>query len=142
MIEKYKKFVRDCGCKKIWSKEFAGCSSASSIMKVLKNMLKELGMEGKPSLAKCKEIATRRELLKDVEELNTNVIYDRREKRTRNFYAENTKKVEEKIELEGDEDEEGVKEIEEVDDDDQKDGDFTDIDEGSESEESEDEYED
>jgi len=44
-------------------------------MKVLKNMLKELGMEGKPSLAKCKEIATRRELLKDVEGKLSLLIY-------------------------------------------------------------------
>jgi len=30
-------------------------------------MLRDLGIEGKPSLAKCKAIATRRELLKDCE---------------------------------------------------------------------------
>jgi len=137
-IEKLKKFVRECGCKKIWSKEFSGCTTANSIIKILKNMLRDLGIEGKPSLAKCKAIATRRELLKDCEELNTNVIYDRSEKRKRNFYSDNTRTVKNKIE-DDDDDDDGDEELQNIEDDDKKDGDFMDLSKYGEPESSDDE---
>jgi len=38
-------------------------------------MLRDLGIEGKPSLAKCKVIATQRELLKDCEGMY--ILYNR-----------------------------------------------------------------
>jgi len=137
-IEKLKKFVRECGCKKIWSKEFSGCTTANSIIKVLKNMLRDLGIEGKPSLAKCKVIATQRELLKDCEELNTNVIYERSEKRKRNFYSDNTRTVKNKIE-DDDDDDDGDEELQNIEDDDKKDGDFMDLSKYGEPESSSDE---
>lgn len=138
-IEKLKKFVRECGCKKIWSKEFSGCTTANSIIKVLKNMLRDLGIEGKPSLAKCKVIATQRELLKDCEELNTNVIYERSEKRKRNFYSDNTRTRTVKNKIEDDDDDEGDEELQDVEDDDKKDGDFMDLSKYGEPESSDDE---
>ncbi|KAJ2743675.1 hypothetical protein GGI20_003566 [Coemansia sp. BCRC 34301] len=67
-ITNLKQYVTKCGLRKVWAKELAGMSGAQQI-RHLKDMLSELGMEGRPTLEKCKKIKAKRDLLAELEEI-------------------------------------------------------------------------
>ncbi|KAG0709456.1 hypothetical protein DFH29DRAFT_888634 [Suillus ampliporus] len=70
-VSKLKAMVVACGVRKIWKKEFADLDTPSGQIKRLKEILKDLGMTGRPTLEKAKGIRAERELaqeLKDVQE--------------------------------------------------------------------------
>lgn len=58
------------------AKKTAQCQSAKEEINVLKDYLKELGLEGKPSLEKCAAIKRKRDLQKEVEGLDTSLIIE------------------------------------------------------------------
>ncbi|KAJ2002837.1 hypothetical protein H4R26_003394 [Coemansia thaxteri] len=60
-ISNLKQYVVKCGLRKVWSKELAGLDGAQQIQH-LKALLEELGMEGRPTLDKCKQIKAKRDL--------------------------------------------------------------------------------
>jgi len=76
-VDRLKNYITKCGVRKIWKKELDGLSEKEQIQK-LQSILKELGMEGRPTLEKCKKIKERREFEKEVEELHNNTILDKR----------------------------------------------------------------
>jgi L-fucose isomerase-like protein len=52
-----------CGVRKVWSKLFDGIEDQpSKQIKMLRKMLEDLGMEGRPSMEKAKAIKAKREL--------------------------------------------------------------------------------
>ncbi|KAJ2418978.1 hypothetical protein GGF41_004816 [Coemansia sp. RSA 2531] len=67
-ITNLKQYITKCGLRKVWAKELAGLSGAQQIQH-LKDMLSELGMEGRPTLEKCKKIKAKRDLLAELEEI-------------------------------------------------------------------------
>ncbi|KAJ2324304.1 hypothetical protein GGI00_005368 [Coemansia sp. RSA 2681] len=67
-ITNLKQYITKCGLRKVWSKELAGLSGAQQIQH-LKDVLNELGMEGRPTLEKCKKIKAKRDLLAELEEI-------------------------------------------------------------------------
>lgn len=79
---KLKAFVLQCGVRKIWKSELDGLDEKESIKKV-KNILKELGVEGTPTAEKCEKIRDRRELAEDVKALDPNKTLSQRELRPR-----------------------------------------------------------
>jgi hypothetical protein len=72
-IKQLKYYILKCGVRKVWKKELEGLSASQSIAK-LKNILSELGIEGRPSLAKCEEIKDRLEFEKEMEAIDTRNI--------------------------------------------------------------------
>ncbi|KAJ2412792.1 hypothetical protein GGI10_003470 [Coemansia sp. RSA 2530] len=67
-VTNLKQYITKCGVRKVWAKELAGLSGAQQIQH-LKDMLNELGMEGRPTLEKCKKIKAKRDLLAELEEI-------------------------------------------------------------------------
>ncbi|KAJ2254790.1 hypothetical protein GGI13_001963 [Coemansia sp. RSA 455] len=67
-ITNLKQYITKCGLRKVWAKELAGLSGAQQIQH-LKDMLSELGMEGRPTLEKCKKLKAKRDLLAELEEI-------------------------------------------------------------------------
>ncbi len=56
-----------CGVHKVWKRELDGLSDEQAIAK-LRQILRDLGMEGRPSLEKCREIKARREYEAEIRE--------------------------------------------------------------------------
>jgi hypothetical protein len=56
-----------CGVRKVWSKELARYDTPREKIKHLKQMLKDVGMEGKYSVEKAARIKEERELAKELE---------------------------------------------------------------------------
>ncbi|KAG1494543.1 hypothetical protein G6F47_009243 [Rhizopus delemar] len=76
-IKRLKGFINKCGVRKVWSRELAGCNSARAEINRLQTILKELGVEGRPSNEKCQAVKRERELKKEFESLDTsNIIKD------------------------------------------------------------------
>lgn len=72
-IQQLKNYILRCGVRKVWKKELEGSSVSQSISK-LKKILQDLGMKGRPSLAKCKVIRDRLELEKEMKGIDTRNI--------------------------------------------------------------------
>ncbi|PVU87311.1 hypothetical protein BB559_006100 [Furculomyces boomerangus] len=70
-----KSYVNRCGVRKPWTKVFAGKTPKHQIS-YLKDTLKSLGMEGRPSLAKCDQIKAKRELEQEMEDIDPKNIID------------------------------------------------------------------
>ncbi|KAF2200793.1 hypothetical protein GQ43DRAFT_60758 [Delitschia confertaspora ATCC 74209] len=56
-----------CGIKKVWSKELAKFDTSKAKINHLKGMLKDAGMDGKPSIEKAARIKEQREFAADLE---------------------------------------------------------------------------
>ncbi|EIW75089.1 hypothetical protein CONPUDRAFT_140104 [Coniophora puteana RWD-64-598 SS2] len=67
-VTRLKKMVLACGVRKTWKTELADKSTNAQI-KRLKEILSELGMDGRPSLEKAREIKEQRELAQELEEV-------------------------------------------------------------------------
>ncbi|EIM85911.1 uncharacterized protein STEHIDRAFT_121905 [Stereum hirsutum FP-91666 SS1] len=68
-IKRLKSFVVACGVRKQWAREFKDLTLPSEQIKRLREILAELGMEGRLSMEKAKEIKTKRELAKELEDV-------------------------------------------------------------------------
>ncbi|POW05997.1 hypothetical protein PSHT_10531 [Puccinia striiformis] len=68
-IKKLKGFVVACGVRKQWKREFATCKTNKEQIERLTKILDGLGMTGRLSMAKAKEIKARRDLEAEVNEL-------------------------------------------------------------------------
>ncbi|PVZ99423.1 hypothetical protein BB558_004565 [Smittium angustum] len=75
IIATLKSYVNRCGVRKPWTKVFAGKTPKHQIS-YLKDTLKSLGMEGRPSLAKCDQIKAKRELEQEMEDIDPKNIID------------------------------------------------------------------
>lgn len=81
-IEKLKSYVFKCGVRKVWKKELEGLSESQSIAKI-QSILRELGIEGKPSLEQCKAIKAKREFEAEMREIDaSNIIEGKRRRRS------------------------------------------------------------
>ena len=65
-MDELQSFVVACGIRKVWSKEFKGLDTPSAQIRRLKEILAELGMEGRMSLAQAREIRAKRELAQEL----------------------------------------------------------------------------
>ncbi|KAJ2539085.1 hypothetical protein EV175_006387 [Coemansia sp. RSA 1933] len=72
-IDNLKSYVNKCGLRKVWSKELIGMNAAQQI-RHLKKLLEELGMEGRPTVEKCKKIKAKRELQAELAAMNEDDI--------------------------------------------------------------------
>lgn len=55
-----------CGVRKVWKKEFADLDTPSGQVRRLREILKDLGMSGRPSLEKAKSLRAQRELAQEL----------------------------------------------------------------------------
>ncbi|KAL4921811.1 hypothetical protein BDW62DRAFT_197518 [Aspergillus aurantiobrunneus] len=66
-IKRLQGWLLKCGIRKMWARELAPYDTPKSKIKHLKDMLKEVGMEGRYSLEKARQIKEQRELREDLE---------------------------------------------------------------------------
>ncbi|KAM3516163.1 hypothetical protein MY11210_000185 [Beauveria gryllotalpidicola] len=66
-IKKLQGQLSKCGVRKLWHHELKGCADARAKIRHLKKMLADVGMEGRFSEAKAREIKETRELLADAQ---------------------------------------------------------------------------
>ncbi len=76
-MTKLKSYVFKCGVRRIWKKELDGLSGKESIAKLHK-ILEELGVEGRPTLEKCKKVKERREYKEEMKIIDKDKILDNR----------------------------------------------------------------
>lgn len=97
-LDNLKSYVFKCGVRKIWKKELEGLDEAASIAKV-RGILEELGVEGRPSLEKCKKIKEQREFAEEMKIIDeTKILQTRlRGQKSTSFEENNSKSVEKKI---------------------------------------------
>ncbi|KAJ1653628.1 hypothetical protein IWQ61_006282 [Dispira simplex] len=65
-IASLKSYIRMCGVRRVWSQDLNGLSPKERIRK-LQQQLQSLGVEGRPTIAKCKQVAYQRELQAECE---------------------------------------------------------------------------
>ncbi|EGN96990.1 hypothetical protein SERLA73DRAFT_185250 [Serpula lacrymans var. lacrymans S7.3] len=68
-VKRLKAIVYACGVRKVWSKEFQNIDKPSQQIKKIKDVIAELGMNGRPTLEKAKAIKAKRELAKELEDV-------------------------------------------------------------------------
>lgn len=66
-IKRLQGWLVKCGIRKLWHKELASCSTAKEKIKHLKGMLSEVGMTGRYSAEKARQIKESRELAEEIE---------------------------------------------------------------------------
>ncbi|PIA18118.1 hypothetical protein COEREDRAFT_80051 [Coemansia reversa NRRL 1564] len=75
-IANLKSYINKCGLRKTWSKELGGMNGTQQV-RHLKKMLLDLGMEGRPTLEKCKQIKAKRDLQAELDAMDQdNIIGD------------------------------------------------------------------
>ncbi|KAI8052372.1 hypothetical protein BDF22DRAFT_776602 [Syncephalis plumigaleata] len=82
-ISTLKKYILKCGVRKQWAKELSDCKTGKSQIARLQTILKDLGVEGRPTLEKCNMVAMRRELNAEQEALNLGNIMDTKTRKSR-----------------------------------------------------------
>lgn len=70
-IKRLKSFVAACGVRKVWSKVFENIDVPAQQIKMLREILAELGMTGRLSLEQAKRIKENRELAKELEDVRS-----------------------------------------------------------------------
>jgi len=70
-IKRLKSFVHACGVRKVWTKEFQNLDTTSQQIKRLKEILGDLGIDGRPSMDKAKAIKEKRDLAKELEDVRS-----------------------------------------------------------------------
>lgn len=85
-IQVLKKYIRTAGIHvKCYNDLWAGCKSNAARVRCLKQLLAEHGINGRPTLEKCKKVKEKKERLQDIAELNTsNIISEGRTRAQRN----------------------------------------------------------
>ncbi|TFL02235.1 hypothetical protein BDV98DRAFT_604162 [Pterulicium gracile] len=108
-IKQLKSFVVACGQRKVWSKEFKDIADdPSAQIRRLKQLLAELGMSGRMSMAKAKEIKKKRDMaqeLEDVQSFHDNIVAPPAGKRATR--GQTTKKAPVAVESSDESDEDG-----------------------------------
>lgn len=68
-VKRLQGWLVKCGIRKVWSKdpELSKCDTSKEKIRVLKNMLKDVGMDGKYSVEKAAKIKEEREFARDLE---------------------------------------------------------------------------
>lgn len=94
-LGKLKSYVFKCGIRKIWKKELDGLDETASIAKV-RGILEELGMDGRPSLEKCKKIKDQREFAEEMKIIDESKILQTRLRGQRNLVPEENTRHEER----------------------------------------------
>ncbi|KAJ2805966.1 hypothetical protein H4R20_001879 [Coemansia guatemalensis] len=74
-IANLKSYISKCGLRKTWSKELAGMNGAQQV-RHLKKILQDLGMEGRPTLEKCKQIKAKRDLQAELDAMDQDNIIE------------------------------------------------------------------
>ncbi|KAI9279704.1 hypothetical protein BC943DRAFT_340424 [Umbelopsis sp. AD052] len=82
-IKRLKSYINKCGVRKIWSKELAGCETANSQIARLQSILRDLGVEGRPTVEKCEKIRSERELKAEIDSLSRDNILALEKRATR-----------------------------------------------------------
>ncbi|KAG8977751.1 hypothetical protein FRB90_008718 [Tulasnella sp. 427] len=75
-IKRLKSFVVACGVRKKWVKEFEGLTTPAQQINKLRQILADLGMTGRLSMEKAKEIREKREFaqeMEDIQEFNAKI---------------------------------------------------------------------
>lgn len=70
-VTNLKNYIAKCGVRKVWTKELAGMSISQQAQQ-LKKILADLGMKGRPTLKKCKNIKAQRDLQAELEAIQPN----------------------------------------------------------------------
>ncbi|KAK1232375.1 hypothetical protein PQX77_004497 [Marasmius sp. AFHP31] len=71
-IKRLKGFVIACGVRKVWSKLFEGIEDQpSKQIQMLRDMLTDLGMTGRPSMEQAKAIKAKRDLASELEDVQS-----------------------------------------------------------------------
>ncbi|KAG8913055.1 hypothetical protein FRC00_003146 [Tulasnella sp. 408] len=86
-IKRLKSFVLACGVRKKWVKEFEGLDTSAQQINKLRKILADLGMTGRLSLEKAKEIREKREFaqeMEDIQEFNAKINGPRASRSSRN----------------------------------------------------------
>ncbi|KAJ1859845.1 hypothetical protein LPJ73_001660 [Coemansia sp. RSA 2703] len=105
-ITNLKSYINKCGLRKVWSKELAEMNQAQQI-RHLKKILDDLGMEGRPTLEKCKKIKAKRDLQAELEAIEEAPVIDSADESTsRRRRSAATKNMSYRIEETSDEEEE------------------------------------
>ncbi|XP_051995863.1 HIRA-interacting protein 3-like isoform X2 [Xyrauchen texanus] len=74
-VSRLKRYIALCGVRRNYKKLFDGCRSVKAKVAVLKKELEELGVEGQPSIEKCKKARLMREEAQELAELDiSNII--------------------------------------------------------------------
>ncbi|KAJ1959666.1 hypothetical protein IWQ62_004523 [Dispira parvispora] len=85
-IASLKSYIRMCGIRRVWSQDLNGLSPKEQIRK-LQQQLQTLGVEGRPTIAKCKQVAYQRELKAECESVAMNPIVEKEDKEKRRTMA-------------------------------------------------------
>uniref|UniRef100_A0A8C5BDC6 HIRA interacting protein 3 n=1 Tax=Gadus morhua TaxID=8049 RepID=A0A8C5BDC6_GADMO len=73
-VLRLKRYISLCGARRNYKKLFEGCGSIRSKVSVLKKELEDLGIEGLPSIDKCKKARKKLEEAKELAELDVSNI--------------------------------------------------------------------
>uniref|UniRef100_A0A4W5KCV7 HIRA interacting protein 3 n=1 Tax=Hucho hucho TaxID=62062 RepID=A0A4W5KCV7_9TELE len=73
-VAKLKRYIALCGVRRNYKKLLDGCRSIKSTVAVLKRELEELGVEGQPSIEKCKKARLKREEAQELADLDVGNI--------------------------------------------------------------------
>ncbi|XP_052408711.1 HIRA-interacting protein 3 isoform X1 [Carassius gibelio] len=74
-VSRLKRYIALCGVRRNYKKLLDGCRSVKAKVAVLKKELEELGVEGQPSIEKCKKARLKREEAQELAELDlSNII--------------------------------------------------------------------
>ena len=68
-IKRLQSWLVKCGMRKLWHRELSSCETPKAKITHLKQMLNDVGLEGRFSIDKANRIRERRELLADVEDV-------------------------------------------------------------------------
>ncbi|XP_058509773.1 HIRA-interacting protein 3 [Solea solea] len=73
-VVRLKRYIALCGVKRNYKKLLSGCRSVRSMVTALKKELEDLGVQGQPSIKKCKSARMKREEAQEVAELDVSNI--------------------------------------------------------------------
>ncbi|XP_026059484.1 HIRA-interacting protein 3-like [Carassius auratus] len=73
-VSRLKRYIALCGVRRNYKKLLDGCRSVKAKVAVLKKELEELGVEGNPSIEKCKRARLKREEAQELAELDVSNI--------------------------------------------------------------------
>ncbi|XP_040013290.1 HIRA-interacting protein 3 isoform X2 [Xiphias gladius] len=73
-VVRLKRYISLCGVKRNYKKLLDGCRSVRSMVAVLKKELEDLGVQGQPSIKKCKTVRMKREEAQELAELDVSNI--------------------------------------------------------------------
>ncbi|KAM8824458.1 adenine nucleotide translocase lysine N-methyltransferase [Synchiropus picturatus] len=75
-VVRLKRYIALCGVRRNYKKILGDCRSVQAMVAVLKKELEDLGVEGQPSIQKCKKARMKREEARELAELNMdNIIH-------------------------------------------------------------------